>query len=419
MENLDWKLINSMCRRSAEKYSFYLGNYKCVDFAHGKVASQIPIATIGWGSRAVEMRSNKTTFDCFENDDLHLTEIAERYKLYDALNKIKEDVLVAGCGFLAVVDDTILPFTAEQATGTYDWKQQNLRKGVAIFSESSTSRPGLEADIPDEFVIYEPDRTIIRRGNERAVQENRSGRPLMVVLTYRATTKKPFGNSVLNHSARCAIIDATRTNRQAMIAAHLYNTKVDAILGIDEDTNVDRVEGQTGDTITISTNKDGQIPQIGEFAQHQMAPFEDTIMISARNFCSATKLVLSNLGLQSDAPQNPEALEIVSDDLRDDIVQWQHELGEQLKYLCLTIFMKENGVTSIDANLRQKYNATVPAFKPTYRTDTSKFGDGLFKIGQQAPGALLARNLWRNFGLSSAEIDTAIESVRNNPNFTL
>ena len=141
-----------------------------------------------------------------------------------------------------------------------------------------------------------------------------------------------------------------------------------------------------------------------------MTPFSDTILIAARNFCSDTKLSLANLGISSDAPQSTEALEIVSDDLRDDILSWQNELAEQLKYFGVTLWMYENGVRSIDDNLREKIENTKPIFLSVFKQDVSKFGDGLMKIAQQAPDIVKSRSLWRNLGLTSEEIDAVIAS---------
>lgn len=409
---MNWEQINNLRGLSKEKYSFYLGTYKFEDFGKGKIAKELPLSRVGWGSRAVEMRGNKTVFDCFENDELEFTAIMEKYHIYEALEKIKEDVLVAGCGFMGLVGDRVLPFTAEEAAGVFDWQELNLSYGAAVFSDK-TAR-GYATDVaPDEYVVYKKDKTIIQKtGEERKELENSTGRPLMGVLTYRANTKRPFGKSVLNAASRAAIIDASRTTRQAMISAYHYNNKVDVLLGVDNDTELDRVESQTGDTLTVSPNENGQIPQIGEFGQHAMTPFTDTILIAARNFCTATKLTLANLGISSDAPQSPEALEIVSDDLRDDISQWHRELGEELKYLCMTLFMYEQGISEIDDNLRTKYEATIPTFRPTYRVDVGKFGDGLFKIAEKAPGVLYSRSLWRQLGLTSSEIDETIASIQ-------
>lgn len=410
---MNWSEINANRNRSCEKYRFFLGDYDFNDFSKGKIAKQLPKSHVGWGARAIEMRSNKTTFDCFENDDLKLTGIMERYHIYEALEKVQEDVLVAGCAFLGLVGDTVLPFTAQEATGTFNWREQALSFGAAVFSGKTREAFGTELSIPEDYVIYEPNRTRIKRADSPSEEiiANPTGRPLMGVLTYRSSVKRPFGKAVLNHSARDAIIDASRTNRQAMLSAYYYNSKVDVLLGVDADTDIDRVEGQTGDTLTISPNEQGETPKIGEFAQHAMTPFEDTILIAARNFCTATKLTLANLGISSDAPQSPEALEIVSDDLRDDIARWQHELGEELKRFCLTLFMHENKIDKIDQNLLAKFNATISVFRPTYRSDLAKIGDGIYKLAEKAPGILYSRSLWRNLGLTSKEIDEVIASV--------
>ena len=410
---MDWNAINNKLNCSKTKYSFYFGDYEYQDYSKGKMARKIPKQQVGWGRRAVDIRANKTKFDRFENDTLGLNELFTKYKVKEAFDKVKDDILVCGCGFLAVNGNRVFPFTAEEATGTYSWFDQNLRDGVAVFRTATKRRYNMPQR-PDAFVEYLPDRTIAHEyidGEEIITTAvNGSGRPLMGLLTHKSTAKRPFGQSVLTKAARSAIVDASRTVRQAMIAAYHYNTKVDVIMGADSETAVDNIESQTGDVLKIGPNENGQIPQIGEFAQHAMAPFTDTILTSARNFCSDTKLSLVNLGISSDAPQSTEALEIINDDLRDDILSWQSELAEQLKYFGVTLWMYENNVRVLDENLMEKIEATKPVFMSVYRQDVSKFGDGLMKLAQQAPDIVKSRSLWRNLGLTSEEIDTVIAS---------
>lgn len=411
---MNWNEINNKLNSSKEKYTFYFGDYEYQDYSKGKMAKRIPKQQVGWGRRAVDIRANKTKFDRFENDTLGLNELFTKYKVKESFDKIKDDILVCGCGFLAVNGNRVFPFTAEEATGTFSWFDQNLKNGVAVF-RSTTRRRYNAPQCPDAYVEYLPDRTIAHEfidGEEIITTAvNGSGRPLIGLLTHKATAKRPFGQSVLTKAARSAIVDASRTVRQAMIAAYHYNTKVDVIMGADSETPVDNIESQTGDVLKIGTNENGQIPQIGEFAQHAMAPFTDTILTAARNFCSDTKLSLVNLGISSDAPQSTEALEIINDDLRDDILSWQNELAEQLKYFGVTLWMYENGVNYIDANLASKIEEIRPVFLSVYRQDVSKFGDGLMKLAQQAPDIVRSRSLWRNLGLTSEEIDQVIAST--------
>ena len=411
---MDWNNINSKLTCSKTKYSFYFGDYDYEDYSKGKMAQRLPKQQVGWGRRAVEIRANKTKFDRFENDTLKLNDLFDKYKVTEAFDKIKDDVLVCGCGFLAVNGDRVFPFTAEEATGTFSWFEQNLKDGVAVFRENVKKGyrgTSTVSQRPDAYVEYLPDRTIAHENDEITTAINVTGRPLMGLLTHKSTAKRPFGQSVLTRAARSAIIDASRTIRQAMIAAYHYNTKVDVLLGVDSETPVDKVESQVGDVLKVGPNGDGQIPQIGQFAQHAMTPFSDTILTAARNFCSDTKLSLVNLGISTDAPQSTEALEIINDDLRDDILSWQSELAEQLKYFAVTLWMYENDVRRLDDNLLQKIRDTKPVFMSVYRQDVSKFGDGLMKIAQQAPDIVKSRTLWRNLGLTSTEIDAVIASA--------
>lgn len=408
---MNWKEINECRRRSVDKYSFYFGNYDYEDFNDSKIAKSLPKSHLGWGNRAIEMRANKTHFDKFENDSLGLTGLFRKYHVYDALDKIKADTLVAGCSFLAVVGDRVLPFTAEEATGRYNWHDQNLSYGVAAFSNETDKFNGIA--IPREYVVYYKDRTDYKTADDKELKSapNPTGRPLIGLLTHHSTTKRPFGNSVLTAAARNAIVDGSRTLRQAMISAHYYNSKVDVILGADNNTPVDSIPMKTGDVLKIGSNDNGQIPQIGELAQHTMTPFTDTMMIAARNFCADTKLSLANLGISANAPQSPEALEIVGDDLKDDINEWHRELGRELKDFGITLFMLENGLSAIDENLQSQIDGIIPVWLPVFRSDFAKFGDGIVKIAKYAPEALKARSVWHNLGLTSDEIDTIVESL--------
>lgn len=407
---MDWNNIRKKLECSATKYSFYFGDYEYPDYSKGKLARQIPIQQIGWGKRAVEIRANKTKFDKFENDTLGLNELFTKYKVKEAFNKVKEDVLICGCGFLALNDNRVFPFTAEEATGTYNWFEQNLKDGIAVFREN-TKKDYKGIQRPNAFVEYLQDFTIVHDHDEIRMVPNITGRPLMGLLTHKSIAKRPFGQSVLTRAARSAIIDASRTIRQAMIAAYHYNTKVDVLLGVDSKTPVDKVESQVGDVLKVGPNDEGQIPQIGQFAQHAMTPFSDTILTAARNFCSDTKLSLVNLGISTDAPQSKEALEIINDDLRDDILSWQEELAEELKYFAITLYMYENNLRTLDNNLLEKIKEIKPVFMSVYRQDVGKFGDGLQKLAMQAPDIVKSRSLWRNLGLSSEEIDAVIATA--------
>lgn len=409
----NWNKTRSILNRSHSKYTYYFGNYTYDDCTKGKIAGRIPISTVGWGKRAVEVRANKTQFDKFENDTLGLNEILAKYKVIDAFDKLKDDILVCGCGFLALAGDRVMPFTAEEATGTYNWHDQNLREGVAIFRED-TDKELSSIEIPDSYIEYSGQYTIMGENGEETVFVNPTGRPLIALLTHRSTAKRPFGHTVLTKPARNAIVDASRTIRQAMISAHYYNRKVDVILGADVKTDIEKMDTAVGDMLKVAPNDNGQIPQIGEFAQHAMAPFDDTIMIAARNFCSDTKLSLANLGISTSAPQSAEALEIVNDDLKDSIVEWQKELGEQLKYFAVTLWMYDNNQNSIDENVMAKIDATVPVWRSVYREDVSKFGDGISKIAQLVPGIIKSRSVWHNIGLTSDEIDELVATGNQN-----
>lgn len=396
--------------KSRNKYPFYEGNFTYIDFDNSNIARRLKKSRVGWGGRAIEMRANKTRFDRFDNDTIGLNEVFKKYRVVEALNKLKDDTLVCGVSFIALAGDRAMPFTALEATGTYDWYTQNLKDGVAVFQETTKKNIPPIAE-PDSYMYFTRDRTVTYMNGEETEVKNSTGRPLIALLTHKSTTKRPFGRSVLTTPARDALINGSQINRQAMIAGYHYNSKVNIVLGVDNETAVDTIQMSSGDTLKIGTNENGQIPQIGEFAQHAMAPFKDNLLLAAQSFCAETKLSLNNLSLGGNAPDSPEALEIVGDDLRDDILDWQAEIGEQLKYFAVTLYMHDKNLTSIDQNLQEKIDSITASWLPIFRGDVSKFGDGLTKIAQNAPGIVQQRSVWRNLGLSSSEIDAVIASA--------
>ena len=226
---MNWGVVYKVISRANSKYPFYEGKFSYADLETSKIARKIPKQRVGWGRRAVEMRANKTHFDRFENDTIGLNEVFNELRGPEAFNKLKEDLLVCGVGFLALAGDRVMPFSALEATGTYDWREQNLKDGVAIYREyTNMNRNSVNA--PDSYVQYKPDVTISVDGNSVTQTANVTGRPLMTLLTYRSTVKQPFGRTVLSAPARDAMIEASRTVRQATIAGYHYNVKVDVIL---------------------------------------------------------------------------------------------------------------------------------------------------------------------------------------------
>jgi hypothetical protein len=405
---MSWKAFYDILGKSKDKYQFYDGDYSYEDFnVNDKLAGRFK-GHIGWAARAVDIRSNKTKFDKFENDTMGFNDILDKYQIREALDLISDDILICGVGFLALAGDVVMPFTAEEATGIYDWRSKNLKNGIAVYRSSSAKK---STNKPDSYIEYYGNKTIAVNGEKTTIMSNHTGRPLIGMLTHRPSTKQPFGRSVISQKARDAITSASRTNRQMEIAGYHYNSKVRVILGVDNETEVDKVEMQTGDALKISTNENGQIPQIGEFAQHAMAPFNDEILSFAKNFCADTKLSLANLSMSTSAPRSAEELEIASDDLADDIAKWHRNMGEQLKYFVTTLWLYENNVSELDENLMAKIREIKPVWKPILRIDVAKVGDGISKLAQLVPEILKTRSIWRRLGLTSDEIDKIVDDI--------
>lgn len=401
LQELAEKLSSSLLKKLAvheprviNKYEYYNADNNIRDFGVSTPKSMINSTPgIGWAGRAVNTLSDRVVFDGFANDTFGVNDTWTNIGAYSVITKAKHDAFIAGCAFVAVSDDplrgrkTLIPFTAQEATGEVDQTTGLLKWGLAVTKWGQTAdlakkKLGIMFD-PENYIVFTPNFTAIFESRKiTQIIPNETGRCLLHPITHRASADKPLGKSRLTNTARRIINEVGRLKRREEIAEEFYALPQRYINGLAEGAKKDEsMDNAIGKLWAITKDEDGDKPDIGQLPQMSIEGFIGAKKDKARDFCAETALTLRNLGYETGNPSSAESLAAMSDDLLLEAQNAQIEIGEQIKQIAITLYMAEFKVSQIPDALK----ALVPAWKPIFQVDVGSAGDAINKLYQVMP----------------------------------
>ena len=406
------------------KYDYYNADNRVRDYGISTPKKmQNHKAGVGWAARAVNTLSDRIIFDGFADDTAGINELLVSMNAYPKINQVKQDSLIAGCAFIAVVDDDasptgkrLLPFTAQEATGYVDEFTGLLTIGLAV-TRWEPSKQGMAKALaqPVDYVLFGRDYTAIFINKTLVeVVDNPTKRCLLQPITHRQSADRPLGKSRITNTARRIIDEVSRVKRRYEIASEFYSIPQRYINGLaagaEKDPNLDSAIGKVW---TINKDEDGDHPDIGQLQQMSINQFSDQKEDLARDFCAETALTMRNLGYETNNPSSAESLSAMSDDLLLEAQNAQAELGEQIKQLAITIRLSMNG----DSNIPEALKALKPIFKPIFQVSIGSAGDAVYKLVQIMPELSGSTELYRMLGLSIREAEELQRRRNSNTNF--
>ena len=406
------------------KYAYYNADNTVRDFGIStpkKMANHK--AGVGWAARAVNTLSDRIVFDGFANDTYGINDLLDSLNAYPMITQVKQDSLIAGCAFIAVVDDQnsptgkrLLPFTAQEATGYVDTFSGLLSIGLAVtrWQPSKQSMAKALAE-PVDYVLFERDYTAIFINKTLVeVVENPTKRCLLQPITHRQSADRPLGKSRITNTARRIIDEVSRVKRRYEIASEFYSIPQRYINGLAEGAEKDsNLDSAIGKVWTITKDEDGEKPDVGQLQQMSINQFSGQKEDLARDFCAETALTMRNLGYETNNPSSAESLSAMSDDLLLEAQNAQAELGEQIKQLAITIRLSING----DSNIPEGLKVIKPVFKPIFQVSIGSAGDAVYKLVQIMPELAGSVELYRMLGLSIKEAEALQQRRNSNNNF--
>lgn len=310
----------------------------------------------GWPAKAVDAMSRRTVLEGFDTTQggqevkSLVGQIWEDNRLDAEAPAAHTSALMHSCsfGFVTQGDQEasepaalITAQSAENATGDWDRRRRCLGNGLSIINVDAKSGQ------PTLMNLYTPNRVevmrLVRPGlYDVETIDHTMGVPVEL-LPFRASLERPFGRSRITRAVMYHTDSAMRTMLRSEVGAEFYNAPQRYALGADEEAFVDKDGNPVpawsvmlGRLLTLSRDEDGNLPQVGQFAQQTMQPNIEQLRSIAMMFAGETSLPAGSLGIIQDNPESADAIRARNEDLGMEIEHWQKSaLGPAWRRLML------------------------------------------------------------------------------------
>lgn len=375
-------------------------------------------AALDWPSKAVQTLARKHIFEGYslagQTDPFDTGEILSANNFDMTLPQAINAAYKHGCCFLIVTagDQTngeppvlVQARDALWATGTWDNRLNRLRSALCIQDITPEGYPSR--------LLYVGPTTFVTCWLEKntwtwRTQPHQLGRAPVEMLTYDPQLGRPFGRSRITRTVRYLTDMAARTLVRAETTSEFFSAPQRYVLGADPDAfaDMDAWKAVTGRLLALSTNEEGQIPQAGTFPQSSMEPHMAMYRQLAQNFCAATSLPQSSVGLFADNPASAEAMQAAEYALSDEAEYQWRVFAPALRRMAENIVMIRDGLT---APPQESWRMDV-VWKPARYVSPQASADSIVKLVHALPQVADTQVALRRAGFTSAEI-AEIETV--------
>lgn len=307
-------------------------------------------AALGWPAKAVRAIARKHVFEGFrladEEDPYELRPLLEQNRFSLELPQAINSAYKHSCAFLTVtagrVEDgepevMVHARDASWTAATWDTRRRQIEALIAVtrtrdvLEESTVGGTAVTYDrqVPTEVVLMLPGRVVVlsREEGEWAAREYRTpqGRVMAEAITHDPQLNRPFGRSRITPEVRYLTDAAVRVLWRAEVSGEFYASPQRYVLGADEAAfQGGKWSARMGRILALEVTETGELPGIGQFPQLTMEPHLSMYRQLAQNFCSATELPQSAVGIYADNPASAEAMQAAEASLADEAeAQWR------------------------------------------------------------------------------------------------
>lgn len=321
---------HSKLERNKLKTCYYEAkeNIKNLGIAIPEEFEDVEIAC-GWPAKAVDYLAARSIFDGFvyPGDDNELLErIVDENDLAIAYKQAVPSQLTNCCVFATTSKggegepEVVINFyTAETGTARWNYRKKRIDWGLVVTDLKRNPKTG---SVEPRQVIMHSDTHVyvITKGEDeiwRSVRAHHNmGRPMMEVLAYKPSIKRPFGKSRISRTVMSLTDRAMRTGLRAEIGSEFYTSPQKYLLGAsDDDFDKDRWTAYIGHIFTATKDEDGDTPKFGQLPQASMQPHTEYMRDLAAQFAGETNVPISSLGVIHDNPASAEAMYAAKEDL--------------------------------------------------------------------------------------------------------
>lgn len=293
-------------------------------------------AALGWPAKAIHARTRKHAFEGFslngEVDPFGVNETLAKNQFdlellqgFSAAYRHSFSLLssVSGDETDGDPDVIIRAHDAEWAAGTWDQRRRALAAAV-VFTDSDESGEPTAGTVFFRHGTFLVSREYGSWHAERVAGDH--GRVMVEMLPNDPQIGRPFGRSMITREVRYLTDAAVRTLVRGEVSAEFFASPQRWVLGADEAAFKDmgKWSAITGRVLALSNNEEGEKPSVGQFSQMTMSPHWEMYRQLAQNFCAATNLPQSAVGIYADNPASAEAMQAAEAQLAEDAeYQWR------------------------------------------------------------------------------------------------
>jgi hypothetical protein len=343
--------LNQKSTRNLLRRRYYEGHNALKDLG---IAIPPPLKSVevvvGWPAKAVDPMIDRTNLQGFTSTsgssamNALLADIWESNRLAVEIPSAHTSTLIHSCSFVfvsrGVVSEgepevVISVKSAEDASALWDSRRRCVSAALSVDDRDETSGDATLMHLYLPAMEGRPGRVLQLRPNRwgflEAVEVSTFSGPVPVeVLAYQPSLTRPFGRSRITRAVMYQTDAATRTMLRTEVGAEFFNAPQRYALGADEDAFTDAngnpVPAWTvmiGRLLALSRDEDGELPQVGQFAQQSMVPNLDQLRAHAQMLAAETSLDVATLGIVQDNPSSAEAIRARHEELGVKIENWR------------------------------------------------------------------------------------------------
>ena len=407
-----WDRLARMRARNVRLNRYYEGEASLRNAQIGVPAKMMLLgATAGWPAKAVQMLARKHVFEGYalagESDPYKIGGLLARNQFPLELGKAINAAYKHGVAFLAVLSDGaggvhVSAHSADLASALYDEANREITAALTVdATDDKTKAPiALTIYLPEAVVVLARDGAVWRADR----QSHGLGRVPVEPLVNDPQLGRPFGSSRITREVRYLTDAAIRTLLRAETSAEFFAAPQRYALGVDEDAFADRSgwESVIGRLWAIEPNENGDIPSVGQFPQLSMEPHLSMYRQLAQNFCSATNLPMSAVGLFADNPASAEAMQAAEYALSDEAeYQWRVFSDPLRRVLQDVVFFADNEWKAIPD---ESWNIDI-RWTPARYVSPQAASDFIVKVASVFEDIKATDVAKRRAGFTQAEID--------------
>lgn len=370
--------------------------------------------SVGWCAKAVDFLGCRSRFDGFIVHE-SVQDVMDRIVSSNDFGLLYQMLLTPelqhGHGYLTVSkgdswQPAVINFRdAETAAGIWDYRHKRIKACMVIedwkpiTNSSMEMEPCLMVMHTDKFVI-----TIekVQRHWYAKYHEHGMGRPMAEPICYRPTYKKPFGKSRISRTCMAITDEMQREIVRTALHSECFSAPQKYALGApDEMFDIEKFKMAYNSFMLVSKDVDGDVPQLGQFAQASMEPHIKAMELLMSRMAAETHIPVAAFGLTSNGYTSSDALRASTDDLIVEAESLNESNGKALANvarmaLAVSLNKKLTELTPDEAHIIVK-------FADPSKPSISSRADAMVKIASVAEGFHNTDVFWEQIGMDEDE----------------